>query len=126
MTNDKIKKLYSKINRLYGMIRDIGERANQHQLDKDLAYRERNQLVATLSKLYPSCLGRHDENDVNWGKDWMNIVYIQLPTGQVSWHIKDTEMEFFAHLEQDLKIKWDGHTTEQKYKRLNNLPELIQ
>lgn len=33
------------------------------------------------------------------------VVYIDLPTGQVSWHITAYAGE------------WDGHTTEQKYER---------
>lgn len=117
----KIHQLYIKIQRLYEMIREIGERANQTRIDKDGAYRERNQIVSALSKLFPSWLGRHDENDKNWEREWLNIVYIQLPTGQVSWHIKDTEMDLFAHLELNLKKGWDGHTTEQKYERLGKL-----
>ena len=35
------------------------------------------------------------------------VVYIELPTGQVSWHMPQHPVEF------------DGHTTEQKYQRCN-------
>jgi hypothetical protein len=41
----------------------------------------------------------------NCCEDWV-IVYIELPTGQVSWHLP-------AH-----EIHWDGHTTEKKYDRI--------
>lgn len=35
------------------------------------------------------------------------VVYIELPTGQVSWHVPE-----YAR-------PWDGHSTEEKYKRIN-------
>jgi hypothetical protein len=34
------------------------------------------------------------------------VVYIQLPTGQVSWHMPNNNN------------LWDGHSTEEKYKRI--------
>lgn len=34
------------------------------------------------------------------------VVYIELPTGQVSWHMPEHEQA------------WDGHTTEEKYARI--------
>lgn len=36
------------------------------------------------------------------------VVYIELPTGQVSWHIPQ-------HNQQ-----WDGHSTEDKYRRIDH------
>lgn len=89
---------------------------------KDAAYWERNQLVSALTKLFPSCLGKHEESDESWDREWMNIVYIQLPTGQVSWHIHDSDLENFSHLRTDLDEKWDGHSTDEKYNRLRALP----
>ena len=83
----------------------------------DFVYHERDQLVAALSKCFPAWLGRHQGE---WEDDWRWIVYIKLPTGQVSWHIHDSEMDLFTHLEMGDE-KWDGHTTEEKYKRLNSL-----
>ena len=85
---------------------------------KDNAYHERDQLVAALSKLYPAWLGYHEGKD--WEDDWRNIVYIRIPSGQVSWHIHDSEKPLFSHLDPGLE-KWDGHTTEQKYSRLTKL-----
>jgi len=37
------------------------------------------------------------------------VVFIELPTGQVSWHIAQHGRE------------WDGHTTEEKYSRIRKL-----
>ena len=37
---------------------------------------------------------------------------------QVSWHIHDSEREMFSHLEVK-DNNWDGHSTEEKYRRLS-------
>lgn len=85
---------------------------------KDNAYKERDMLVAALSKLFPAWIGYH--TDKEWEDDWRTIIYIKLPTGQVSWHIHDSEKPLFSHLDPGLE-EWDGHTTEEKYDRLNSL-----
>lgn len=88
---------------------------------KDGAYRERDRLVAALSKLFPSYLARHPA-DEPWEEDWRWIVYVDLPTGQASWHIHDSELDWFSHLRRQAhEVAWDGHTTEQKYARLAKL-----
>jgi len=91
---------------------------------KDGAYRERDKLVAALSKLFHSYRSRHPMAD-EWEDDWRNIIVIDLPTGQVSWHIHDSELPLFMHLPlQD--NNWDGHTTEEKYARLAALEATTQ
>lgn len=87
---------------------------------KNQAYAERNQLVAALSKLFRSSLVRHEGED--WEDDWRWVVLIELPTGQCSWHIHDSELPLFDHLSRNHSKQWDGHTTEEKYDRLNKLP----
>src|ERR1700676_4276282 len=54
------------------------------EAQKDEAYRERDQLVAALSKLFPSSLERHPEEDATWDADWRWIVFFDLPTGQAT------------------------------------------
>lgn len=90
---------------------------------KDNAYDERNRCVAALSKCFPSYLTRHDEADTEWENDWRWIVCIDLPTGQATWHIHDSDLPYFAHLDKGVN-KWDGHSTAEKYNRLNNLKVL--
>lgn len=89
---------------------------------KDTAYAERNRLVAALSKLFPAWLERHPDSDTAWEDDWRWIVFINLPngpgSGQVSWHIHDSELPQFDHLDRRSGNSWDGHTTEEKYLRL--------
>ena len=123
---------------------------------KNNAYWERNQLVAALSKLYPSNLSKHPEDDREWEDDWRTIVTIYIPcadyeqkidsndphaifhTGidgdkvfyQLTWHIHDSDRPLFDHLSYApikksnfgyLNNEWDGHTTEEKYRRLRTL-----
>jgi len=83
---------------------------------KDGAYTERNRLVALLSVIFPSSLEQHEGED--WEDDWRWVVYVDLPTGQASWHIHDSELALFDHLPRLAGRKWDSHTTEEKYQRV--------
>ena len=85
---------------------------------RDWAYAERNQVVAALAKVFPSGLAKTEIP--GWDAEWHNCVYIDLPTGQVSWHFHDREAHWFAGMPAYSK-PWDGHTTEEKYRRLNAL-----
>lgn len=85
---------------------------------KNGAYSERNKLVALLSKIFPASIETHDGEE--WEDDWRHVVFINLPTGQASWHIHDSELPLFEHLES-VGNKWDGHTTEEKYERIARL-----
>jgi len=91
---------------------------------KDMAYGERNKLVAVLSKIFPAWISRHDDNDKSWEDDWRWIVFVLVPTRvvmqQVSWHIHDSELPEFEHLDVRPNI-WDGHSTDEKYKRLEEI-----
>jgi hypothetical protein len=86
--------------------------------DKDNAYEERNRVVALLARLFPSGLATTAIE--GWSADWHNCVYIDLPFGQVSWHIHDSQMRLFDGL-QAYSGKWDGHTTDEKYGRIDRL-----
>lgn len=108
------------------------------KLAKDRAYRERNQLIAALSRLHQSSLRLHDENDKGWDPEWRTIVMILIPNMieqftegskvtlkrdfvQVSWHIHESEVPLFDHLPWNTWPEWDGHTTEEKYRRLRKM-----
>jgi hypothetical protein len=104
--------------------------AEAHRLraQKDGAYHERDMLVAALSKLFPSHLLIHPAADTSWEEGWRTIVCVHLPSGQAAWHILDSERELVAHLEGvDMPEcgGWDGHTTDEKYRRLEELPNRV-
>jgi hypothetical protein len=82
---------------------------------KDAAYEERNKVVAALSRVFPSGIARTAIE--GWSDDWHGCVYIDLPTGQVSWHFHDSQAHLFAGLPAYTK-PWDGHDTPEKYRRL--------
>ena len=91
---------------------------------KDGAYAERNKCVALIAQMalamgLTAGIGRHPEEDETWERDWMNIVFIDLPAGQCSWHIHDSEIPMFSFL-PEYAGQWDGHNTEEKYRRVLN------
>lgn len=89
---------------------------------KDGAYSERNKCVVLITQMalamgMTAGIGRHPEEDADWEDDWMNIIFIDLPAGQISWHIHDSELPLFSFL-PEYTGKWDGHDTEEKYRRV--------
>jgi len=82
--------------------------------DLDAAYRERAHLVAHLAALYSSVLV-HGADPAE--PDWP-VLFISLPTGQASWHISPDDLDLFAHVPKGID-HWDGHTTDEKYQRLD-------
>jgi hypothetical protein len=94
---------------------------------KDAAYRERNQVVAALARaalLLGWKVGLRKTDLEGWDPDWHNCVWIELPTGQASWHFRDSERDLFRGL-PGYDAAWDGHTTPQKYDRLAGLASLV-
>jgi hypothetical protein len=89
-------------------------------MDCDAVYLERNQVVAALA----ACALRLNwragvalTDLLGWEPEWHNCVYIDLPTGQVSWHYHDSQADLFAFL-PPYDGTFDGHDTEQKYARV--------
>ena len=85
----------------------------------DEAYSDRNQaamLAAKLATLWGFEVGwRTDPSEPDWP-----VLFIELPTGQVSWHIPKSET-----VKTDLlyKREWDGHTVEEKRERISRFIE---
>lgn len=95
--------------------------------EKDGAYSERNRCVAFIARMawtlgWACWRGKHDPADTTWDADWRNIVFIAAPTGQLSWHIHDSELPLFAWIPSGL-TEWDGHSTEEKYRRMASFNE---
>jgi hypothetical protein len=93
------------------------------QAEKDAAYRERDRVVALVARMAISLgwragLRSHEPDpDPTWDEDWKNVVLIDLPSGQVSWHYHDSERPLFASL-PPYPDHWDGHDTAEKYRRV--------
>jgi len=98
-----------------GVINEKHEHIKALEQVRDHAYHERNRLAAFLSHLYPS--GTKATNIPGWDKEWHGCVYVDLPTGQVSWHYHERETHLFSHLPPYEK-EWDEHSNEEKYDRL--------
>ena len=97
------------------MSADRSQELIEMEARKDAAYLERNQVVAALARAFPSGVARTAIE--GWSEDWHGCVYIDLPTGQASWHFHDSQAYLFEGLPPYTK-PWDRHTTEEKYRRL--------
>lgn len=51
--------------------------------------------------------------DKDWDYRWGVVAYIELPTGQVSWHIESPD------------IQYDGHGYEEKAKRMKDFYKIV-
>lgn len=97
------------------------EPGRDYRKERDAAYRERNQVVAGLARLVVATggrawLGQHEE-DPKWDPEWKTIVFIDGPTGQLSWHLHDSDVSLFDGLPHGLNT-WDRHDTPTKYERV--------
>lgn len=86
----------------------------------DNAYRERAHLAAHLAAGYPSVLV---EGADATAPDWA-VLFVKLPTGQVSWHVSPADRDLFGHVRRTMAgmpdaPAWDGHSTEEKYARVD-------
>lgn len=87
---------------------------------KNAAYQERDRLVAAFAHLawrhgVHVGVGEHEGED--WEDDWRTVIYLDLPAGQVSWHVHESERLWFDGL-PPYDGGWDGHDTDEKYRRL--------
>lgn len=109
------RELEEKNTKLVFALEAAERKCRELEAEKDGAYLERNQVVAALSKCFPSGTARTAIE--GWSEDWHGCVYILLPTGQASWHYHDSQAYLFAHL-PPYRGSWDGHDTPEKYRRL--------
>jgi hypothetical protein len=108
--------------------------ADDMKAQRDQAYNERNRCVAAIARfaINARCdawIGRHfsdprETTDNPWDPEWMNIVFVELPDGlgQCSWHIHDSDIPLYSFLRRSEKY-WDGHTSEEKYERINRFAQ---
>lgn len=82
-------------------------------------YRERAHLVAHLSTVYPSVGCYNDSDEPGW-----LVVFIETPVGQMSWNIAPDDTDLFEGICIVDKYEWDGHSTDEKYRKLQNFTSL--
>jgi hypothetical protein len=87
---------------------------------KDNAYKERNLCVSLIAKMaHKMGLPVGIQLSPNEGEPDWHIIFIELPSGQVSWHFHSNEIPHFTGY-PDYKKKWDGHNWDEKYKRVKS------
>ncbi len=107
---------------------NLYDRISELENQKNNAYKERNLCVALIAKLALQLgykVGGSLHVGDNWDDDWRHIVFIDIPTGQLSWHIHDSEVPNFNFL-SEYPGAWDGHTTEEKYNRIKSWTQNTQ
>jgi hypothetical protein len=80
----------------------------------DEVYAERSAVVLAFAQAAQMCGGTVGKLVDPAEPDWP-VLMIDTPYGQVSWHLKASEMP--ADM-PDYPGEWDGHTTPEKYERL--------
>lgn len=91
---------------------------NQTKDEKNAAYLERDQVVILAAALAHS-LG-HSAGvgvDPEASPQWCRVVYLDLPTGQASWHCSPTLAPLIEGLPA-YEGPWDRHTSPEKYRRI--------
>ena len=82
-------------------------------------YRERAHLVSFLTTVYPS-VGCYNDP----GYPEYLVVYVETPVGQMSWQVHPDDVGLFEGLCIVPDHVWDGHTTSDKYQRLERFSKL--
>lgn len=94
----------------------------------DAAYQERNACVAVMARMALALgweAGLRKTAIEGWDEAWHNCVWIDFPTGQASWHFHDRDADLFHGLPAYDK-PWDGHSTPEKYDRLNRFEPVYE
>lgn len=110
------------------LIADLSDNVLKLEAQKNGAYSERTKTLSGMCSMAIAlgyCVYIMPHVGEEWDDDWRNIVVIEGPTGQMSWHIHDSEMELFKGMPHVSENKWDGHDTEEKYRRVIGLSECV-
>lgn len=107
-------------NILLDIVEDLIATVREQQRRINLVYTERNRVVALAARMaerdgFDAGVFDH-EGEAEPG--WSTVVAIDLPTGQVSWHLPDAEAAAFTTGLPEYPGSWDGHTTDEKHARI--------
>lgn len=101
-----------------GAVQELGTIADTAD-ETAKAYEDRNRLAVAFVALVGGFYGHHQigvYDDEETGDDW-RVIYANLPTGQVSWHVPvDTVPDWVPERDPS---RWDGHSREEKNDRLD-------
>ncbi len=90
--------------------------------DNGTTHAERNHLVVLVAHManllgWRAGDGQHEGDPL---EGFSSVVRIDLPTGQCSWHIHDTQISWLDHL-PSYDAPWDGTTSAEKYAKIREL-----
>jgi hypothetical protein len=95
----------------------LRNRLNKTEQERDGLYTERAHLIALLAAWTNDAVIAPAADADGW-----QTVYLNLDGVQASWHIARHDADLFEYVEHvtsdDPRAQWDGHTTEQKYRRI--------
>lgn len=89
------------VDNLFIQLKATLELIEKYDTVYDMRYKLILQAMAIAATLGIKAGFRFDPKEPEWP-----VAYIELPTGQVTWHVAPHPIE------------WDGHSTEEKYKRV--------
>lgn len=89
---------------------------------KDAAYRDRNALLAWFAAVHRSHLVPAARTD----GAWQQVLCVHTEVGQLAWHLPDAELAGFPHVPKEDANDWDGHTTTERYQRIEKLVALAK
>lgn len=91
-----------------------------HERERNSVYGERNKCISLIARMALKLGYRAGiKQDIEAEDGWKHTIYVDLPNGQVSWHIPDSELPLFGFL-PEYEGEWDGHQTPEKYERVLN------
>lgn len=97
---------------------EISQVVDELRQQIDSVYEERNYVVAALSRAFPS--GTRPTSIPGWDPAWNECVYIDLPSGQISYHYHTKMAGLFKDLPAYTK-PYDGHRKIDVHDRLSAL-----
>lgn len=83
-------------------------------------YGQRDELLVVLSKLWPAVLmpTKREAAVAGTDQDWLWSLRIDAPMGQLVYPLSNASAALFGHLASEAANDWDGHTAEERSKRL--------
>lgn len=97
-----------------------GSPESDEEKDLEAVYEDRNLLACAVAELLPAGLAGWTPAPDTDGDEWA-IVWIETPSGQMSWHVPRELAERLVPRNDD--YEWDGHDRDEKNDRLADWAE---